>query len=195
MNLTDEHYKAVEQAVADIRAIEANQGATRESLQAIQDRLVRLASRTDLFNSTAFPPPSVDDKRSNFLYRLHEDAANRFALYVNSASGRKYETPVHNHKTWAVVVGIAGDELNRIYERMPDSAIQEVRQTVVRPGTGIAFLSEDLHAIRIDAPLLHFHMYGFGFEHQEGRQFFDSERRTWVDMAAHPDIVEARRIA
>src|SRR5687768_1452868 len=57
MNLTDDHYKAVEQAVADIRAIEAKQGSTRESLQAIQDRLVQLASRTDLFNPAAFPPP------------------------------------------------------------------------------------------------------------------------------------------
>lgn len=194
MNLTDEHYQAVEQAVADIRAIEAKQGSTRESLQAIKERLVQLASRTDLFNPTAFPPPQTDDKPTNLLYRLHEDAANRFALYVNSASGRLYETPVHNHKTWAVVVGIVGDELNRIFERTPDNGVREIKQTIVRPGTGVAFLSEDLHAIRIDAPLLHFHMYGYGFEHQEGRQFYDSDRHTWVDMAAHPDVIEARRM-
>ena len=194
MNLTSEHYQAVEQAVADIRAVESKHGSTRESLEMIKERLVQLASRTDLFSSAAFPPPRTDEKATNFLYRLHEDAANRFALYVNSASGREYETPVHNHKTWAVVVGIAGDELNRIYERTPDNGVREIKQTVVRPGTGVAFLSEDLHAIRIDAPLLHFHMYGYGFEHQEGRQFYDADRRTWVDMAAHPDIIEARRL-
>jgi predicted metal-dependent enzyme (double-stranded beta helix superfamily) len=104
--------REIEAAVADVRAIEAREGVTRQSLDNVKRRLVRLAGRSDLFTGADFPPPQPGSKRNSCLYRVSEDPDHRFALYVNSSLGN-YGTPAHNHTTWAVIVGVAGDELNR----------------------------------------------------------------------------------
>ena len=107
----------VEAAVADIRAIEARDGVTRESLDKIRQRLIRLAARTDLFPASDFAPPQPGGKRNSCLYRVSEDGDHRFALYVNSSLG-SYGTPAHNHKpSWAVIVGVSGEEENRAGSR------------------------------------------------------------------------------
>src|SRR3954462_11612521 len=113
---TIERRREVEQAVADVRAIEREHGGTRASLEKIKQRLTRLAARQDLFTASDFPPPQPGSKRNSCLYRVAEDADHRFALYVNSSDGN-YGTPAHNHTTWAVIVGVSGEELNRFYER------------------------------------------------------------------------------
>jgi predicted metal-dependent enzyme (double-stranded beta helix superfamily) len=70
------------------------------------------------------------------LYRVSEDADHRFALYVNSSFGG-HITPPHNHTTWAVIVGITGDELNLFYDRI-SNGVREKSQFLVKEGTGIA---------------------------------------------------------
>ena len=193
--MSNELYDAVDAAVADIRAIQALHGISGESLHAIKVRLARLAARGDLFNAGTFPPPSPTGMPNNFMYLLHGGGDEQPALYLNSASGRPYETPVHNHKTWAVIVGVEGEELNRIYEHTPDNRVREIERITVRPEDGVAFLGEDLHAIRVDVPLLHFHLYGCALECQQGRQYYDAETSAWVLFAAHPHIIESRRPA
>src|SRR6185503_16481095 len=108
--------REIEAAVADVRAIERAGGVTRESLDKIKQRLMRLAARQDLFTAGDFPPPKPGDKRNSCLYRVAEDADHRYSLYVNS-SDCNYGTPAHNHTTWAVIVGVSGEELNRFYDR------------------------------------------------------------------------------
>jgi predicted metal-dependent enzyme (double-stranded beta helix superfamily) len=110
----------IEAAVAEVRAIEARDGVTRESLERVKQRLIRLASHRDLFPAEDFPPPQPGSKRNSCLYRVSEDEGHRFALYVNSSFGN-YGTPAHNHKpSWAVIVGVSGEELNRFYDRAGD---------------------------------------------------------------------------
>jgi len=100
--------KEIDTAVADVRAIESREGVTRESLEKIKQRLIRLAARTDLFPASDFAPPQPGGKRNSCLYRVSEDHDHRFALYVNSSFGN-YGTPAHNHKpSWAVIVGVSG---------------------------------------------------------------------------------------
>src|SRR6476620_2292358 len=109
--------REIERAVADVRAIERAGGVTRDSLEKIKQRLMRLAARQDLFTARDFPPPAPGAKRNSCLYRVSEDGDHRFALYVNSSDGN-YGTPAHNHKpSWAVIVGVSGEELNRFYDR------------------------------------------------------------------------------
>src|SRR5688572_21713939 len=111
--------REIQAAVADVRAIEKREGVTRASLENIKQRLMRLAARADLFGAADFPPPAAGDKRGSCLYRISEDPDQRFALYANSARGG-HDTPAHNHTTWAVIVGVSGEELNRFYDRSPD---------------------------------------------------------------------------
>ena len=74
-------------------------------------------------------------------------------------------------------VALEGEELNRVYRRTDDGTDPEratldiEREVVVRPGTPIAFLPEDIHSIHVSgsAPTLHFHLYGRPLETLSGR--------------------------
>jgi predicted metal-dependent enzyme (double-stranded beta helix superfamily) len=180
----------IESAVADVRQIEKKDGVTRASLEKIKQRLMRLAARQDLFTAADYPPPQPGAKRNSCLYRVSEDTDHRFALYVNSSDGN-YGTPAHNHTTWAVIVGVSGEELNRFYDR-GDSGVREKGNAVVKQGTGVAFMPEDLHSIHIQAPLINFHMYGLALEELHHREYYKPEERSWKVFPPHSDIREAR---
>ncbi len=191
MQADKERAAEIAAAVADVRDIEKREGISAASLEKIKARLVRLAARTDLFSAADFPPPEAGGKRSTCLYRLSEDADHRFALYANSARGG-YDTPAHNHTTWAVIVGVSGEELNRFYERDAQGGVRQKGEYVVRQGTGVAFMPEDLHSIHIGAPLLNFHMYGLALEQLHKREYYKAEEQSWRVFPPHTDIREAR---
>src|SRR5258708_13150692 len=108
--------REIDATVADVREIERRDGVTRESLEKIKQRLMRLAARQDLFTARDFPPPEPGGKRNSCLYRVAEDPDHRFALYVNSALGN-YGTPAPNHPPWPVIVAAPADDLHRLYDR------------------------------------------------------------------------------
>ena len=185
-----ERKREVERAVADVRAIERAGGVTRETLEKIKQRLMGLAARQELFTARDYPSPQPGGKRNSCLYRVSEDPDHRFALYVNSSFGN-YGTPAHNHTTWAVIVGVSGEELNRFYDRV-DGGVREKGNAVVKQGTGVAFMPEDLHSIHIQAPLINFHMYGLALEELHHREYYKAEERAWKVFPPHSDIREAR---
>jgi predicted metal-dependent enzyme (double-stranded beta helix superfamily) len=185
-----ERKREIEAAVADVRAIEKRDGVTREALEKIKQRLMLLAARDDLFTASDYPPPEPGGKRNSCLYRISEDADHRFALYANSSMGN-YGTPAHNHTTWAVIVGVSGEELNRFYERKADGP-QEKGSAVVRQGTGVAFMPDDLHSIHIAGPLVNFHMYGLALEQLTRREYYQADEKAWKIFPPHSDIREAR---
>jgi len=191
MTRADERKREIKAVVADVRAIEEREGVTRESLEKIKQRLSRLAARQELFTAEEFPPPAPGGKLKSCLYRVAEDADHRFALYVNSSLGG-HSTPAHNHTTWAVIVGVSGEELNCFYDRADEGGVREKGRAVVKQGTGVAFLPEDLHSIHIQAPLINFHMYGLGLDQLHKREFYKADEKVWRVFPAHADIREAR---
>jgi predicted metal-dependent enzyme (double-stranded beta helix superfamily) len=190
MDRAQERQREIEAAVADVRGIEAAAGVSRESLEKIKQRLMRLAARSELFTAEDFPPPQPGGKRNSCLYRISEDADHRFALYANSSFG-SYGTPAHNHTTWAVIVGVSGEELNCFYERAAEGVREKGRQ-VVRQGSGVAFMPQDLHSIHIEKPLVNFHMYGLALEQLFEREYYDARQGGWRVFPPHSDIREAR---
>lgn len=182
--------EAVAQAMDDIRQIEADHGVTRAGVEAIRDRLVELSSQRDLFPLDDFPTPGPDDEQSSFMYRLAQDADDRFALYAQSSRGH-VETPAHNHTTWAVVVGFSGQELNRFYERS-DDGVAQTHDHMVQAGTGVAMLPDDLHSIHIDGPALNFHCYGLALERLDAREYYNPTEGKWKIFKSVSGIREAR---
>ncbi|MBD0274038.1 MAG: cysteine dioxygenase family protein [Acetobacteraceae bacterium] len=173
--------KAVADAVGRIREIEAAQGVTRPALEAIRDELMRLARQEHLFPSAEFPPPA-DGAKGSSRYLLHEDPGNRFALYLNALNPGN-ETRPHDHTTWAVVVAVEGQELNRVYERLDDGAdpdrcsIRLREEVMVEPGRGICLMPDDIHSIHTAgaAPTRHLHMYGLALDRLDDRKAYDME--------------------
>ena len=183
---------AVADAVAKVRQIEQSRGVNREALVEIKAVLLDLAQRKDLFPLEDFPLP--DEK--GLIYRLSEDADNRFALYMScGVPGKK--VPPHNHTTWAVIVGLDGNEENYFYERTDGgtgpgpATLRQIRHEQVRDGTGVTLMPEDIHHIETgnEQRTLHFHMYGLSLEHLDSRVMYDLDAGSCRPMSANPNIV------
>ncbi len=164
----------VGEAIERIRAIEANQGVTRDALEAIKAEMLVLARHEHLFPSGAFPPPPEGEK-GNRRYLLQEDEDRRFALYLNALNPGN-DTKPHDHTTWAVVVSVEGQELNKVYRQEPGALVVD-HEVMVEPGTGIALMPEDIHSIhtRGDVPTRHLHMYGLALEVLDNRMAYDAQ--------------------
>lgn len=181
--------QAVAEAVMRIRAIETAQGVTRRSLDDIKAVLLELAARREIFPAGDFPRPAANATRNNALYRLSEDPDHRFALYAQISSGDT-DTPAHDHTTWAVIVGLEGEELNRLYDRADDKGVVEREQFTVTNGTGLALMPDDLHSIHIhtEKAVLNFHMYGLALEQLHGRRYYKPETGEWKFFPASDAI-------
>ena len=183
MNMTIERERAVADTVAAIRDIESEQGVTTASLDAIRATLIALASRRELFAGEDFPPRDAENGK---LYTLSQDEDCRFALYLNS-SACNLETPPHDHTTWAVVVGIHGDELNRFYCRTDDGSVvgkgevEQVDTFNITAGTGVTMMPNDIHSIHQTGPSLnlHLHMYGRALTELTERVQYDTDAGTY----------------
>ncbi|MZR29307.1 cysteine dioxygenase [Sneathiella litorea] len=189
---SEDRQKAISETIHRIREKASGQEVTRDTLDNIREELITLARRKDLFSIENFPPPGADSKRRSCLYRLSEDQDHGFALYLNVASG-SVNAPPHDHTTWAVIVGIEGQEENRFYKKVP-GGVEQIASHVVEPGTGVTMLPDEIHTIHIEAekPVLNFHMYGLGLEQLDGRNFWNDNTKEWKVFPAHTDIREAR---
>ena len=189
MARAEERERAVAETVAAVRRIEGEQGVTREALSAIRAELLDLAARSDLFPPEDFPAP--DDGLENRLYTLSLDPDKRFALYLNRGSAQK-DTAPHNHTTWAVVVGVVGEEHNKIYRRPAGEAavpMEVVEEITVKPGTGVCLLPDDIHSIHMrgDDPKLHLHMYGKAISEMTQRVKYELDSGRAEFYPPHPD--------
>lgn len=183
-SITAQRRQAVDATLADVRQLIANGTPDRPTLQAVAARLERLAAQKALFSRADFPPPAITEGvGASTRYRLNPDDGDEgLALYLNSINPGKTTAP-HNHTTWAVIVAVEGQELNRIYERTDDRStpqraqIHLAREVTVQPGVPIAFLPDDIHSIAVvgSEPTLHFHLYGRPLETLHGRVAIDPE--------------------
>ncbi len=181
---------AVTAAMDDIRRIETEHGVTRPAVEAIRDRLIELSSQREIFPPDDFPAPGADDDSTSFMYRLAQDDDDRFALYAQSSRG-DVATPVHNHTTWAVVVGHSGQELNRFFERT-DDGVNQIHEHMVEASTGVAMLPDDLHSIHIDGPAMNFHCYGLALERLDERRYYNAKENKWKIFRSVSGIREGR---
>lgn len=176
--ISKERRQQVQAALSDIQRLLGDSPVTREGLAAVTARLEQLARRQELFPVADFPPPAAGQGvGASTRYRLNpDDAPGVPALYLNSINPGKTTLP-HNHTTWAAIVALHGQELNRVYRRSDDGSqegratLEQVREVVVRPGQSVSFLPDDIHSIHVtgDTPTLHFHLYGQPLETLSGR--------------------------
>ncbi|MEG0223318.1 MAG: cysteine dioxygenase family protein [Comamonas sp.] len=183
-SLSEQRRAAVAATLADVRQLVAEGAPDRAALAAITARLEALAAQRELFTRADFPPPeSGQGVGASTRYRLNADDGDEgLALYLNSILPGKTTQP-HNHTTWAVIVAVEGQEVNRLYDRSDDRSnptqakIHLAREFTVQPGASIAFLPDDVHSIHVvgDSPTLHFHLYGKPLERLTGRIGIDAE--------------------
>ncbi len=189
MTHNPERNEAVAAAMSDIRTIDSA-GITRESVEQIRNRLIELASRRDLFPWDDFPPEKSGD--GSTLYLISQDDDHRFALYVQSVAERT-EAPPHDHLTWACIVGLEGEEVNHKYKKAAGHGPPEVSEEfVVKHGTGIGFLPDEVHSIKVTGGSLNFHCYGHDLLDLPPRNYWDENSHQWKTMKVRFPIVDAR---
>ena len=184
--------EAVSRALGNIRQIEEAMGVGYDSLKKIRSELIELASDKSLFPRAHFP---VSDSGESFVYRLSEDDDHRFALYGSVGTSGKEVFP-HNHTTWAVIVGVHGQEFNLFYERTDDRSVpgkavlKETGDFVVTHGNGVVFMPDDIHSISTEdaESTLHLHMYGMALDHLHHRLVFDREAQSVSTMPIRNEI-------
>jgi predicted metal-dependent enzyme (double-stranded beta helix superfamily) len=170
---------AIAATIDRIRGMERGRGVTRAMLEAVKAEMMQLAAQEHLFPSAEFPPPPAGQTGAN-RYLLQEDPDNRFALYLNALNPGN-ETKPHDHTTWAVVVAVEGQELNKVYRRTDDGSdpsrceLCVDHEVMVEPGRGIALMPDDIHSIHTagKVPTRHLHMYGMALEKLDDRRAFD----------------------
>ncbi|WP_454689150.1 hypothetical protein [Achromobacter aloeverae] len=177
----------IRQAIDEIKSLFDAEGENRETLAKTMDKLISLASHKEWWGAEHYPDPAPDELQSRYLISENDDKS--YALYLNVMRPGKKIIP-HNHTTWACIAAVEGVETNYVYERLDDGskpgyAKIEVAQTVVvEPGTGIALMPEDIHAVRIedDGVIRHLHMYGRALETLDKRIAFETKDNTYRHM-------------
>ncbi|CAG0969359.1 cysteine dioxygenase [Burkholderiales bacterium] len=115
---------------------------------------------------------------------LHEEPDHTLAAFVVSwLPGRG--TPPHDHGSWAVIVGLRGSELNRMWRRLDDggrpghAVLAPASERAIAMGGVVAMPSGAIHSVRneSDEVSVSLHVYGLHFNHARRSQF-DPEART-----------------
>lgn len=180
MDVKTQRQALVQAAMADIGNILGDVPPDRATLERVSARLQQLAAHADLFPVQEFAAPAPQSGATSSRYLLAQQPDESLALYLNVIIPGKATKP-HNHGTWAVIVAVSGEELNRIYERRDDGSdperadLEQVREYVVKPGSPINFMPQDIHSIHVDGAqtVRHFHLYGRALETLTDRLGFD----------------------
>lgn len=159
-------------------------GVTRQSLNQVMHALIELASHQHWWSLAQYEVP--DDESLQNRYLIHQAADDGFTLYLNVMKPGKKIVP-HDHTTWACIAGVVGTETNFVYERLDDGSVPgkatlALSETVlVGPGSGIALLADDIHAVKIeDTVIRHLHFYGRPLEQLSARKAFNLDDNTYT---------------
>ncbi|MBP6018956.1 MAG: hypothetical protein KA735_05650 [Burkholderiaceae bacterium] len=138
-----------------------------------------VARHRTVFSFENFPLPSgKEDVLTS--YALNESGEYGPSLLVNVIRGG-VDSVVHNHGTWAVIVGIAGAEHHRIYRRLDDApgdhvaTLELVREITISDGQSLILEENLFHSIHTDTnqTALQLHLYGRLIDTIHGRQIVD----------------------
>ena len=176
--------------VQDLRAITANETDPVRITDLVAPLARRFAKNREWFRRTY---RRCDAEQGFGVHLLHEEPNHELAIFVISWLPNRGTAP-HNHGTWAVVVGVEGQEEEINYERVDDGTkpgyadLRAGVTQVMAAGDVARCYPEHIHAVRnVGTDIsISLHTYGRHINHT-GRSEFDigqkSERPFLVKVA------------
>jgi len=170
----------LEQYVRDLRTITAQETDPVK----ITDRVAPLAKKFARSPGWLRPEYRECDAEQGFgVHLLHEEPNHDLAVFLISWLPNRGTTP-HNHKTWAVVVGIEGHEQEINYERVDDGTkpgfadLKRGGERVMATGDIARCYPEHIHSVRnVGRDIsMSLHTYGRHINYT-GRSEFDLEQK------------------
>jgi predicted metal-dependent enzyme (double-stranded beta helix superfamily) len=171
---------SLEQYVRDLRTITAEE----TDPERITERVAPLAMKFAQAPGWLRPEHWECDPEQGFgVHLLHEEPNHDLAVFVLSWLPNRGTTP-HNHKTWAVVVGMEGQEQEVNYDRLDDGSrrgFADLRRggaQVMTAGDVARCYPEHIHSVwNVGQDIsLSLHTYGRHINYT-GRSEFDVERK------------------
>lgn len=174
-----ENRYTIDDYVKDLRAITAEETDERSIVARVQPLAKRLANAPDWMTPTYW---NCDEKQGFGVHLLHEEQDHSLAVFVMSWLPNR-GTLAHNHKTWAVVVGLHGHEQETEWERLDDGStpgfakLRKAGERVMTAGEVAACMPDDIHAVWNvgEGRSMSLHTYGRHINFT-GRSEFDPER-------------------
>jgi predicted metal-dependent enzyme (double-stranded beta helix superfamily) len=170
----------LEQYVNDLRAITAKETDPVKITDLVAPCAKKFAQSAEWF----CPEYRVCDAEQGFgVHMLHEEPNHDLAVFLVSWLPDRGTTP-HNHKTWAVVVGLEGEEQEISFNRLDDGAtpgfadLERGCEQVITAGDITRCYPEHIHSVwnvgkNVSMSL---HTYGRHINYT-GRSEFDVEHK------------------
>ena len=171
---------SLDQYIVDLRTITANESDPVRITESVAPLAVKFARSPGLFR----PEFRECDVEQGFgVHLLHEEPNHDLAVFVISWLPDRGTSP-HNHKTWAVVVGMEGQEQEVNYDRLDDGSMAgfaELRRGAARVMTAgelARCYPEQIHSVwNIGKDIsMSLHTYGRHINYT-GRSEFDLEHK------------------
>lgn len=171
--------------VDDLRRITAETSDENEIFTRVGPLARRLAAE-DGWIEDRFYEPDTETGFSAFM--LHEEEDHSLAVLAASWTPGMGVGP-HDHGTWAIVVGVDGEERNIRYKRLDDRSkedyaeLEPKEERVAGPGDLVCIKNGGIHAVRneSDKVTLSLHTYGTHVNHTVRYQY-DLETRSAAEF-------------
>ena len=171
----------LDQYITDIRHIVADESDNNVITNRIKPLAEKITAEKSWFKDQY---REVDEEQGFGLHLLFEEENHDLAVFVIAWAPGK-GLAAHNHKTWAVVSGIEGQEHETNYARRDDGSKPGFADLVVTaeetlyPGKAVCCMPEDIHSVWNNGKevAVSLHTYGRHLNHT-GRSVFDVDAKT-----------------
>src|SRR5215470_11245973 len=177
----------LESFVAQLRDATSQSTNPTETLARVRPLAVRFAADRGWVGPDLY---RTDPEQGFLIHLLHEEPNHDLAVMALAwLPGRG--TPPHDHGTWAIVVGVDGEERNEYFRRVDDrkrpghAELEKVSERVCRKGDVVQMLPGAIHSVTNvgSGVALSLHVYGRHINHT-GRSQFDVEAKTEIPWVA-----------
>ena len=135
--------------VEDLRAVVAEARHEREVVARVRPLAKRLAEAPGWLKPDYW---QCDPEQGFGVHLLHDEPDYSLAVFVIAWLPDRGTLP-HNHKTWAVVVGLHGQERESFWRRLDNGTrpghaeIERTAERLMGAGDVSALLSDDIHSV------------------------------------------------
>jgi predicted metal-dependent enzyme (double-stranded beta helix superfamily) len=150
-------HSIIKSAMVKIRNIVDSSDLNSNNLGDVENILKQLV---ESFDFSKYRPAALGEE---LAYELDVSVNGSAALYLVS-DGVEVVSPPHLHTTWAVILGIAGHEINQIYNVLdPVSRTAQLSKViVVSKDDVITMASDHVHGTVSMRPEATFHLHPYG---------------------------------